>query len=292
MAKIHILGSGTPFPGTDRFGSGYLIDIGDDRILFDCGPATTQKLARAGYSPVDVSAVFLTHHHYDHMIDLPCLLMVRWDHQTPETPILRVFGPPATEELVDEMVGRHGFLRRDIIARSEHPSSQRVYQKRGGTLPRPWPEWKAGDLAAGDKVDGGGWVVTTARAAHVQPFHESLAYRIETPTSSVVVTGDTARCPEVTELARNADVMLCCCWDHHDGAEQIDECVAEGMTGNMCGPEDAALMAAEAGVRRLVLVHSTQSISQPASAARAIDVTREAFDGPVTFAYEGFELDF
>lgn len=291
MAKIHILGSGTPFPGADRFGSSYLIDAGSEKILFDCGPATTQKMARAGFTPPDVSAVFLTHHHYDHMIDLPCFLMVRWDHQTPETPVLQVHGPQPTTEFVEELIGRHGVLRRDIVARSEHPSSQRIYQMRGGALPRPWPQWEASELMPGDRVEGKEWTVTVARAAHVQPYHESLAYRIETPAGSVVITGDTARCPEVAELARAADVMLCCCWDFHDGDEQIDECVAEGMVGNMCGPEDAALMAAEAGVKRLVLVHATQSVSQPDSSARAVTVASEIFRGPVTFAHEGLELD-
>lgn len=85
-------------------------------------------------------------------------------------------------------------------------------------------------------------------------------------------------------------MMLCCCWDHHDGAEQIDECVAEGMAGNMCGPEDAAIMAAEAGVSHLVLVHATPSIAEPEAAARAIKMASEVFDGSVTSAHEGLEF--
>ena len=291
MTKLHILGSGTPTPTPDRFGSAYLVDTGSDKVLFDCGPATTQKLVRAGVSATDVSAVFLTHHHYDHVVDLPCFLLVRWDHQSPETPVLQVHGPEPTAELVDELIGPQGVFRRDIMARSEHPSSRRIFQMRGGALPRPWPRWETRNLVPGDQVEGDGWVVRTTRAAHVQPYHESLAYRIDTPSGSVVVTGDTARCPEVTELAHGADVMLCCCWDHSDGAEQINECVPEGMTGGMCGPEDAARMAAEAGVGRLVLVHATPSIARNVAAARAVEVARGLFGGEVTFAHEGLELE-
>lgn len=290
MAKVHILGSGTPTPTADRFGSSYVVDTGQGLVMVDCGPAATQKLARAGLNVTDVSDLFLTHHHFDHDVDMPCLLLTRWDQSTQDTPVLRVHGPQPTTDIVDELVGINGVFRHDIRARIEHPSSQRVYQMRGGELPRPWPRWQANDLIAGDRVQGSEWTVRTARAAHVQPYLDSLAYRIDMPAGSVVITGDTARCPDVTELARGADLMLCCCWDHHDGDEQIDECVAEGMAGNMCGPEDAALMAAEAGVSHLVLVHATPSIAEPEAAARAVKMASEVFSGSVTFAHEGLEF--
>ena len=46
MAKIHILGGGTPTPTVSRFGSSYVVEIGGDYIMVDCGPATTQKLVK------------------------------------------------------------------------------------------------------------------------------------------------------------------------------------------------------------------------------------------------------
>lgn len=100
--------------------------------------------------------------------------------------MLRVHGPQPTADIVTELVGIDGVFRHDIRARIEHPASQRVYAMCGGALPRPWPEWTANDLVAGDRVDGNGWTVTTARAAHVQPYLESLAYRIDTAAGSVV----------------------------------------------------------------------------------------------------------
>lgn len=77
---ITILGSGTPNPAPDRFGTAFVLKIDDhDLIMVDCGPGATLKLAQAGYSPVDVGALFITHHHYDHNVDVPCLLLCRWD---------------------------------------------------------------------------------------------------------------------------------------------------------------------------------------------------------------------
>ena len=45
--SLTIVGSGTPVPTAERFGSAYLVDLGTERLLFDCGPATTYKLARS-----------------------------------------------------------------------------------------------------------------------------------------------------------------------------------------------------------------------------------------------------
>ena len=60
--EVTIIGCGTPTPLPDRFGSSYVVNIGDEKLLFDCGPATTWKLARAGIKTTEIDDVFFTHH--------------------------------------------------------------------------------------------------------------------------------------------------------------------------------------------------------------------------------------
>ena len=48
MARLIILGCGTPAPSLTRWGTAFLLGIGDEWLLFDCGPATTYKMFRAG----------------------------------------------------------------------------------------------------------------------------------------------------------------------------------------------------------------------------------------------------
>ncbi len=79
MARIFILGAGNPVPSVDAFGSSYVIRIGDEHIMFDCGPATTHKLVKAGLRPAQIDYLFFTHHHFDHDVDYPCFLLTRWD---------------------------------------------------------------------------------------------------------------------------------------------------------------------------------------------------------------------
>ena len=48
---LYLLGTGTPTPTKLRFGTAYVLQIGRDFLLFDCGPATTYKLVRSDLWP-------------------------------------------------------------------------------------------------------------------------------------------------------------------------------------------------------------------------------------------------
>ena len=71
MAQVHILGAGTPTPTPERWGSAYAVEIGGEYLMFDCGPAATWKLVKAGIFPTKVDYLFFTHHHFDHDVDYP-----------------------------------------------------------------------------------------------------------------------------------------------------------------------------------------------------------------------------
>ncbi len=75
MARVYILGAGTPTPTPARFGSSYVVQIGDEYLMFDCGPAATHKLVQAGLRPTQIDYLFFTHHHFDHDVDYPCFLL-------------------------------------------------------------------------------------------------------------------------------------------------------------------------------------------------------------------------
>ena len=75
MARVHVLGAGTPTPTPERFGSSFVAEVGGEKIMVDCGPAATHKLVQAGLWPTDIDYVFFTHHHFDHDVDFPCSLL-------------------------------------------------------------------------------------------------------------------------------------------------------------------------------------------------------------------------
>ncbi len=285
MAEIYVLGGGTPTPTPARFGSAHVLKVGDEYLMFDCGPAATHKLVKAGLFPTQIDHLIFTHHHFDHDIDYPCFLLCRWDQSIGKENPLQVFGPTLTETITERLIGEEGAFTHDWKARVGYPGSLKVYQNRGGVLPRKPPEVVAKDIGPGKVYSGKDWEVTAAPAEHVQPFLDSLAYRFDTPDGSVVFTGDTQPCDTVRELARDADLMLCMCWDDQDRMDEIGESVGQ------CGTRDAARLAQEAGVKKLALVHVGHNLSGMGVREKGIGDAKKLFDGELIFTDELMHLD-
>ncbi len=58
--KITLLGTGSPESTPSRASSGYLVEIGGDRILLDCGGGVVSRLIESGRRPGDITHLFFT----------------------------------------------------------------------------------------------------------------------------------------------------------------------------------------------------------------------------------------
>ena len=274
-----ILGAGTPRPDADRFGSSYLLDLGGERLLFDCGPATTQKLARAGFRSTEVERLFFTHHHFDHNADYAAFALSRWDQGADLIPDLRVHGPWPTQEVTERLFGPDGAFAFDIAARVNHPPSHIAHVQRGGALPRRPPRFEVQVLEPQSELTGDAWTIRTARVEHAQPYLDSLAYRIDTSAGSIVLSGDTRPCQSLIDLASGADTLVMMCWDEQASIERL------GLDRYLTGTVSAGEVAAAAGVRRLVLSHISPSLARDRRSA-ALAQAGQAFGGEVVVADE------
>ena len=75
-----------------------------------------------------------------------------------------------------------------------HPVSKRIYELRGGSPPRKPSSIKAKDISPGEAFSGPDWEVHADTVRHAEPWLDSLAYRVETESGSIVLTRDTKRC--------------------------------------------------------------------------------------------------
>jgi ribonuclease BN (tRNA processing enzyme) len=282
--NLLLIGCGTPTPTPERFGSSMVLDMGNERLMFDCGPASTYKLRRTGLMPTDISHLFFTHHHYDHNADYPCFLLCRWDHEREGIPRLKVYGAPPTAKITERLIGDQGAFVDDWQVRVDLPASQQVYAARGGKVPRPKPKFDICEIKAGDCVETNFASVTAGTAIHLQPMMDCLCYRVDWDGGAMVVTGDAGRSDEIETLAKGANTLVVNIWD-------FQEKMTPAMTSGFCGTLDAAHMAAASGVSRLVATHQGPNLCRPGSMDKAISDMAAVFTGEIVFAQEFMTID-
>ena len=282
---LWLIGSGTPTPTKDRFGTSFIVEIGDELIMIDCGPAATYKMVKAGLLPTRVNHLFFTHHHFDHNADYPCFLLSRWDQAAGKGTDLRVWGPPPTALITERLFGEHGAFAHDIRARLHHQASQRVFVNRGGVLPRQEPFVQVTEIEEGQMAKFSGYTMACSKAKHVQPWLESLSYRLETAHGSIVFSGDTEPCDSLNDLSRGADVMVLNTWGRTTEMMECGEVLA------MMGTRDAAEVARRAGARLLVLAHTGPSIFTPDQREKVLQEMSHIFKGTIILGEELAKLD-
>ncbi len=282
--RVTIIGGGTPTPVPESYGSSYVVDIAGEKLLFDCGPATTWKLVRNGIQPTEIDTVVFTHHHFDHDADFPAFILTRWDRSTPKAKPLYAYGPTLTEKFTNGILDEDtGLFAHDWKARVYHPSSQALFAARGGELPRLKPDVQAKDIGPGPVTETDNYRITAAPAEHVEPWLDSLAYRIDTDDGSLVITGDTRACDSVRELALGADVMMVTCWESHQNMSPEDLRTA-------CSIKTASELAAEAEVKQLTMVHISPRLLEPEHAEANEAEARRAWGGDLVWGREGMQM--
>lgn len=274
--KITLLGTGTPAPSLTRQSSGYLIEVGDDVIVMDHGPGAAHRLLESGCHPTKVSHLFLSHLHYDHMMDYPRLLLQRWDMGAGKIPELKVFGPRPLARMTEQLFGDDGVFGLDLESRVSHPASQDVYVSRGGVLPREKPTPEVREVTAGDVIEGDGWRIRVGEAQHFQPILECLGYRLETADGTLVYSGDSGGMPEsMIELARDCDMLIHMC--HFASGMEPTAAYRQASGSHM----DIAEIAKRANVKTVVLTHFIPLLDRPGVLEQLIAEMKTVFDGNI-----------
>src|SRR6478609_7133312 len=86
-------GGPTVFNG--QAGAGTLVSYGDDsnncaaaKLQFDAGRGTSMRLSQLNMTPVQLTAIFLTHIHGDHTEGLPDVMALRWYLKGPKIDVV------------------------------------------------------------------------------------------------------------------------------------------------------------------------------------------------------------
>lgn len=252
--RLTILGSCASQPGPGEGCSGYLVSSGDTHVMLDCGSGTLGPLQRH-VSLEDLRAIVVSHLHPDHFIDLVALRYGRTYGVAGARPI-EVYLPPGGIAHLDRLAGAL--------------SSTTPFWDTALTL----REYEPGvALALG---------ALTVRPHEVRHGIRSFGMRVEDGERTLAYTSDTIACGELDTLAQGAHTLL------------AEATLAGGAPGHHdpvthLSAEQAAEVAARAGVSRLVLSHFWYT----ADRALAVREAAAVFGGEVQAAASGrcFDLD-
>jgi len=214
---LTVLGCAGSHPGVGRLCSGYLVGVGDTRVMLDAGNGATANLQR--YMALrEIDAVVVSHRHVDHCIDLiGAYYALRFDPEVSRR--LPVIAAGQVRETLTGLLSDDSDMGFDDVFDLDEVA--------GGAVRYLGPL----ELAFADSV-------------HPPP---TVSTRITVDGCVIVYSGDSAGGDELVEVAREADLFLCeATWtgdadDHPPGVHLT----ARG----------AAEVASAAGVGRLVLTH-------------------------------------
>jgi ribonuclease BN (tRNA processing enzyme) len=213
--KLTVVGCSGSAPGPKSAASCYLVEHDGFRLLLDLGNGAFGSL-QAVADPAAVDAVFLSHLHADHCLDVaPFVVWHRYSGRATNGRV-PLYAPVAAE-------------RRLALA----------YSDEGDGITDVFDFVPVGP----GSFQLGPFDVTLARTAH--PI-ECYAIRLTVDGRSLVYTGDTGPSETVIDLARGADVLL---------AEAAHP-PGPGFPGDLhLTGREAGEHAAAAGVGRLLLTH-------------------------------------
>jgi ribonuclease Z len=273
--SVILTGTGVPHPAPGRAGAGTLVRCGDVSLQFDAGRATVLRLVEAGVSPAHLTALFVTHVHSDHLVDLADVAMTRWIlQQLHRTGPLRVVVPAGVaERFVHRMLDA---FDDDIAVRMAHvnPAPPEVVVDPFEVPTVPTTVWRSDD----------GTVVVEAVAVHHEPVPDAVAYRVTTPDAAIVISGDTRVCDEVANLAAGCDLLVHEACRRTALADQIAGTVFETILSYHADTVEIGRMAQRIGVPHVLLTHLIPAPSPDSEheAAFERDVRKGGYTGTVT----------
>lgn len=240
--RVVLLGTkGGPTPSAFRAPASVAIVTGGRLYLIDCPNGVAGQLAKAAIRLDQLSHVFVTHNHSDHVVDAGSLLVLAWGSGLKSSVTLH--GPPPLRQIVDLSLAASSY---DIAVRMREEGR-----------PPLLPLIHVQERTAAGLVHQDGQVRVTSAAVDHYTVKPAFAYRFETPTRSIVISGDTTYSENLVRLARGADLLI------HEamylpGVDQLagdNASLKQHLLRSHSTTEQVGLVAARAGVKKLVLSH-------------------------------------
>ena len=294
--ELVVLGTASQAPTRHRNHNGYLLRWDGEGILFDPGEGTQRQMLFAGVTASQITRICVTHFHGDHCLGLPGVLQRMSLDQVPH--VVDVHYPAANRDLFDRL--RYASIYQDRVRLRERPAGAESadvladlasFRLEAMALDHPVPAIgyrlaepdgrrmlparlaaagiagpAVGVLIREGAVRAGGRLVTAEEMSGARPG-QRFAFVM-----------DTRLCDAAFALADRADLLVI-----EATFADADHVLAREYGHLTAG--QAGRIAAEAGVRRLVLTHFSQRYG-PDGGSRLAAEAGAVFGGEVLAASE------
>jgi ribonuclease Z len=258
----------------DRFGPSILVEAGGEKFVFDCGRGATQRLEQIQIHVGEITALFVTHLHSDHVVGIPDLWLTGWlrGRKIP----LRVWGPAGTKNMMTHLQEAFEFdihIRRDVDEK----------------LPGEGALVEANDVEEGVVYEHGGLKVTAFFVDHglVKP---ALGYRVDFGGHSVVLSGDTRPSENLIHWAKGTDLLIHEVIDPEAFIQERGRLLKPEATRQILGhhttPEQAGTIFATVRPKLAVYSHVI-----PGNGQNFVTLTRKTYAGPLEVGEDLMSMD-
>jgi ribonuclease BN (tRNA processing enzyme) len=287
---------GGPIPMVGRAQSSNILIVNGAFYIVDAGEGITRRLTRAGITIRDIDNIFITHPHSDHTGGLGGLLSTEYDYN--RTKPVNIYGPPGTDASIKALVA---FL--NVSADIRISEGMR-------TVPAA-NVFFGHDTGIGVIYQDANVKVTAAENSHFNftpgspayGKYKSYSYRFETADRVIVFSGDTGPSAALTELAKDADLLVTEVISVEEWKElQIKTGRWQSMTPEQQAralrrqveehitPDEIGKMATRANVKTVVLSHFLPATDPQDEYERLGEQVNKHFSGRVLVAKDLMEF--
>jgi ribonuclease Z len=274
LFRVTLLGTGAPPPLLGRFGPSTLIEVGDQKFIFDAGRGAMQRLHQLGIPFAEISGLLLTHHHSDHLVGFVDLWLTGWIGRpwgSRKTP-LHVWGPQGTNQMMEHLPLAFAV---DLRVRS------RSYPMAGAKL-------ESEEIKQGVVYSQNGIIITAFEVDHGGEELPAFGYRIDYRGRSAVLSGDTTFNENLINHARGADLVVhevtAVSGTAAESAAQLKRIGSNHTTPEQAGEVFARIKPKLAAYTHLLLVGG-------ATADNLIPATRRRYSGPLLVGEDLMQFD-
>jgi ribonuclease BN (tRNA processing enzyme) len=261
--RIVLLGTGTPNPEPDRMGPSLAIVSGSRVYVVDCGPGVVRRAVQAGIEMDQLTRVFLTHLHSDHVVGLPDLMLT--PPNAGRTQPLDVYGPKGTRAMTEHLLQAFR-VDLDVRLRGMQPHDTAAFEVHAHDI-------RTGEVYRDDTVR------VIAIAVPHGDFPGAFAYRFEAKDKTIVISGDTTYSEALIAGAKGCDILVHEVYSRKGWEHRTEDWRRYHAAFHTSGP-DVGRVAARVHPRVLVLYHLLPMGETP---DQVLSEVRSTYSGPAIY---------